>query len=312
MLNTKLEKQILGFLPEKGSVSGGELFEEFGKQYFVLWRTTTNSEKLANHHYGQYYLRIDAKIEGFARLSPSILRNFLTYSRVSRIEDIEAAVKEGKRHRQIHRDISEKKRKIARKILDETLGSDLLGRVGVLIAGDVCRDMAHEVPRPERYSGEMVKGSDIDLVLIMAAEDAGLREELENRLLEAKSIYLRHPDLREEIDFVVNSVSHYQNAVEFKTPSQMISCKSALEGQMLAGTRGIIEKTTAVLSKADIPLKVLSMTELAFSERLQAVELLRKDPDAIHATKERRLFYFSDEIWEFMFDEVWEFMQDKD
>jgi len=54
------------------------------------------------------------------------------------------------------------------------------------------------------------------------------------------------------------------------------------------------------------------MTELAFSERLQAVELLRKDPDAIHATKERRLFYFSDEIWEFMFDEVWEFMQDKE
>jgi len=312
MLNTKLEKQILDFLPANGSVSGGELFEEFGKKYFELWRTTTNSQRLANHHYGQYYLRIDAKIEGFARLSPSILRNFLTYSRVSRIEDIEAAVEEGKIHRKIHRDISNKKREIAKQMLKESLNDDLLARIGVLIAGDVCRDMAHEVPRPERHSGEMVKGSDIDLVLIMGDEDAGLREEVESRLLEAKSIYLRHPALREEIDFVVNSVDHYKAVSVFEEPVQMISCKSALEGQMLVGNQEIIEKTRTVLSKANIPGKVLDMTELAFSERLQAVELLRKDPDAIHATKERRLFYFSDEIWEFMFDEVWEFMQDKE
>ena len=226
MLNTKLEKQILDFLPANGSVSGGELFEEFGKKYFELWRTTTNSQRLANHHYGQYYLRIDAKIEGFARLSPSILRNFLTYSRVSRIEDIEAAVEEGKIHRKIHRDISNKKREIAKQMLKESLNDDLLARIGVLIAGDVCRDMAHEVPRPERHSGEMVKGSDIDLVLIMGDEDAGLREEVESRLLEAKSIYLRHPALREEIDFVVNSVDHYKAVSVFEEPVQMISCKS--------------------------------------------------------------------------------------
>ena len=44
------------------------------------------------------------------------------------------------------------------------------------------------------------------------------------------------------------------------------------------------------------------MTERAFSERIGTMERLRKDPDVIGHARERRLFYFSDEIWEFMLD----------
>jgi hypothetical protein len=302
MLDIKLEKKILDFIPDGSSVSGSELFGEFGTQYFELWLAATNSSSLASHHYGQYYLRIDAKIEGYARLSPSILRNFMTYSRISRVGDLDKAVEEGRKHRKIHRDISQKKRSIAVKMLEETLDNDLAKRVGVLIAGDVCRGMAHEVPRPERYSGEMVKGSDIDLILIMQDEDEVLRKDLEDRLLEAKALYLKHPALREEIDFVVNSVPHYQKSGVFETPSQMISCKAALEGQLIYGSREIIESFRGVLSQFDVHRKVLGLTELAFSERLQAVELLRKSPNAINNKKTRQLFYFSDEIWEFMYD----------
>lgn len=306
MADNKLETAILDFLPEGGSASGQELFSQFGNKYFELWRTTTNSLRLASCHFGRYYLRVDANIDGYARLSPSILRNFLTYSRVSRLTDFKHALVEGQKQRQLHHNMSDKKRQIAVRMLDETLGPDLLKRVGILIAGDVCRGMAHEVPRPERASGEIVNGSDIDLILVMETEDTALRQELESRLLKAKSIYLRHPALREEIDFVVNSVAHYQTVGVFETPKQMISCKAALEGQVIAGNRQIIEDTRAVLTTSDIPRKVLDMSERAFSERLHAVERLRKNPDAIHQPKERHLFYFSDEIWEFMLDDVWE------
>ncbi|VAV97378.1 hypothetical protein MNBD_ALPHA06-83 [hydrothermal vent metagenome] len=303
MFDQKLEQKILDFLPEHGSVSGAELCEAFGQRYFELWRICMNSELLCNTYYARHYLRIDAKLPGFARLSPSILRNFLTYTCISTLPNLQNAIEEGEAKRQIHRDISEKKRTTALRIIEETFDADLLKRVAILIAGDVCRNMAHEVPRPERASGEIVKGSDIDLILVIETEDTELRDELENRLLETKAIYLRHPALREEIDFVVNSLPHYQTVGSFETPSQMISCKTGLESQFLAGNRLLAVDMRSILTSADIPRKVLDLSERAFSERMHTVERLRKNPDAIHEQHERRLFYFSDEVWEFMLDE---------
>lgn len=302
MFDRELETQVLDFIQDRGSVLGVELAEAFDRKYFELWRLTQNSAKIYTTHFSRWYLRVDAEVEGYARLSPSILRAFLTYTRFSTLENIEQAQHDARKQRKFHVAVSEKKRQIARDLLDEFIPEELLSRIGVLIAGDVCRDMAHEVPRPERSTGEMVKGSDIDLIFVIGADDKALCNELDTILLEAKNVYLRHPAYREELDFVVNSLDHYRRVSVFETPKQMISCKAALEGQYLADDRELIMQAREILLRADIPRKVLDLSERAFSERLQSVERLRKNPEWINSPQEKRFFYFSDEIWEFMLE----------
>jgi hypothetical protein len=299
MLDTELEAEILEILNNQDSVLGVDIATALGNRYFEIWRTCHNSSKIYSTPFGHYYLRIDKKIEGLARLSPSILRDFLTYTRISALEKFEKALGDAAKSRQEHVHISDEKRSIARQIIAETLPDDILAHTGVLIAGDVCRNMAHLVPRPERTTGKLVRGSDIDLIFIIEKEGP-LRAEIEGRITEAKAIYLQHPALREELDFVVNTLDHYREASIFKGVHDMISCKAALEGQHLAGSKTILQKSTDILLRAQIPRKVIKLTEKAFSDRLQAMERLRKDPNVIGMPRERRLFYYSDEIWEFM------------
>lgn len=299
MLDKNLENEILDILDSHSSVLGVNIAEALDNRYFEIWRTCHNSSKIYSTPFGHYYLRIDKKIEGLARLSPSILRDFLTYTRISTLENFEKAVNDAQNSRQEHVRISDEKRDIARQIIAETLSPDILKRTGILIAGDVCRNMAHLVPRPERSSGKLVRGSDIDLIFVIK-EDDGLKSEIEERISEAKAIYLQHPALREELDFVVNTLEHYRSVSNFKGVHNMISCKAALEGQYLAGSEEILKQSTDILLRAQIPRKVIKLTEKAFSDRLRAMERLRKDPDVIGLPREKRLFYYSDEIWEFM------------
>lgn len=299
MLDEVLEAQILEILSGKSSVLGVEIAEALDNRYFEIWRTCHNSSKIYSTPFGHYYLRIDKKLDGLARLSPSILRDFLTYTRISTLENSENAVRDAQNSRNEHVRISEEKRQIARQIINETLPPEILEHTGVLIAGDVCRNMAHLVPRPERSTGKLVRGSDIDLIFVIK-EDGSLKTEIEDRITEAKAIYLQHPALREELDFVVNTLAHYREASAFKEVPHMISCKAALEGQYLAGAKAMVQQSTAILLQAQIPREVIKLTEKAFSDRLLAMERLRKDPNVIGLPRERRLFYYSDEIWEFM------------
>ncbi len=302
MLDKVLEAEILEILTNQSSVLGVELAEALGNRYFEIWRTCHNSGKIYSTPFGHYYLRIDKKIEGLARLSPSILRDFLTYTRISTLANFEQAVGDAEISRQEHVRISDEKRDIAKQIIDEILSPEILERTGVLIAGDVCRNMAHLVPRPERTTGKLVRGSDIDLIFVIEQDD-GLKAEIEGKISEAKAIYLQHPALREELDFVVNTLDHYREVSNFKGAHNMISCKAALEGQYLAGSKSMVQQSTDILLRAQIPRKVIKLTEKAFSDRLHAMERLRKDPDVIGLPRERRLFYYSDEIWEFMLSE---------
>ncbi len=299
MLDKDMEAQILQILDGKSSVSGVEIAEKLDNRYFDIWRTCHNSAAIYTTPFARYYLRIDEKIEGLARLSPSILRDFLTYNRVSTLGNFEQALDDAERARQEHVRISEQKRQIARQAVSEALSADILNRTGVLIAGDVCRNMAHLVPRPERSTGKLVRGSDIDLIFVIE-KDEELKAEIEEKISEAKALYLQHPALREELDFVVNTLDHYRRVSRFQDAHDMISCKAALEGQYLAGSKDILQQSTAILLQAQIPRKVIKLTEKAFSDRLRAMERLRKDPDVIGLPRERRLFYYSDEIWEFM------------
>jgi hypothetical protein len=76
----KLEGRIIRLVGERGPLTGAEISAVADGDSLMLWRTCRLSRNLEVLSIGQRYLRLDRNIDGFARLSPSILREFLTYS----------------------------------------------------------------------------------------------------------------------------------------------------------------------------------------------------------------------------------------
>jgi hypothetical protein len=75
-----VEERVVRLLKERGPVIGAELREALGDDGFGQWKMCMRSPRLATRRVGRRYLRLDRKVEGYARLSPSILREFLTYT----------------------------------------------------------------------------------------------------------------------------------------------------------------------------------------------------------------------------------------
>ena len=75
-----VEESIVRVVEERGPLTGSELREALGSAGFAHWKACMQSSRLVVRRVGRRYLRIDRKVEGYARLSPSILREFLTYS----------------------------------------------------------------------------------------------------------------------------------------------------------------------------------------------------------------------------------------
>ena len=85
------ETRIVRVVEQHGPLTGAELLAALppagdvtpprpGAHVFDCWRATMRSSRVAVERVGTRFLRLDRRVEGFARLSPSILREFLTYS----------------------------------------------------------------------------------------------------------------------------------------------------------------------------------------------------------------------------------------
>ena len=120
------------------------------------------------------------------------------------------------------RDINANKLRLASRVLDEVVakitpeeaGADLFA---VLVAGDLVFEMAHEAPRPERSTGQMVRGSDIDLVVILDdSAPAALEQRLDETIYQQKYRYLINPSLREEIDYTIKRLALVREQVAFE------------------------------------------------------------------------------------------------
>ncbi|MDI6654337.1 MAG: hypothetical protein QME59_00410, partial [Candidatus Hydrothermarchaeota archaeon] len=159
-------EEILSIL-EKGPLTGRELYELTGIEIFELWRRC-NSEDLTIKKVGRHYLRFDKDVGGYARLSPAIQREFLTYSVIGLKKD-EAKVRQKARKLDLEiKKISRRKFKLAKGAVAE-IAKKLTGvqtQTCFIIGGDVAIGMAHSNPRPERSTGELVAGSDLDIIVI--------------------------------------------------------------------------------------------------------------------------------------------------
>lgn len=300
-----MEERIVRLIEGKGPLTGSEIRDSLREKNFLLWRTCCLSENLHQHIFGTRYLRLDQRVDGYARLSPSILREFMTYTVVG-VAGARQAI-ERRAERMVHhiREVSRAKLALAHAIV-AGIQSRLVDRwpreerVCFIIAGDIVYEMAHDVPRPEVSTGELVNGSDIDLVVVADNRVPNdFLQELDQAIYQEKYRTLISPSMREELDYVVKNMERVEEQLRFDTFKRMVACKILQEGALLFGSRSLFEKIKARLVESGVEAKLNEMESQARVFRRQAQEhLLHNDPTRI-IREDLHLFYTSEEREEF-------------
>jgi len=151
--------------------------------------------------------------------------------------------------------------------------------------------MAHDVPRPERSTGKLVKGSDIDLVVI--ADDQtpdDLMKRLDDAIYQEKYRLLISPHVKEEIDYIVKKVVRVKEQIRFETFKHMVACKILHEGTLLHGSEDLFRDVKAMLLQTGVVDKINALEKRAKIFRRDAEEyLLREAPKKI---RDETLFLF--------------------
>ncbi|MBP1595979.1 MAG: hypothetical protein H6Q05_1356 [Acidobacteria bacterium] len=266
----------MNLLRETGPQTGWQLLEKTRMEALPLWQMCRQAAELRIACVGKRFLRLDRNVEGYARLSPSIRREFLTYT-VLGLEN-QAAEIEAKAQglKQEIREISRAKFDLAREAMDDTVRSlpewkSVQQQICFIIAGDISYGMAHAVPRPEVSTGRMVRGSDLDIVVI--AEDSVDRmalKALDDAILKKKYFLIVHPDYQEEIDYLVKNISRVRQQLAFDTFPHMVASKIIHEGAFLYGSAGVFEAVKSMVGEFGVPAKLALLEEHAGEERREA------------------------------------------
>jgi len=300
-----MEAEIIGLIEEKGPLTGSEILDATGSEGLILWRICRLSKNLVVRAIGTKYLRLDRRIEGFARLSPSILREFLTYSVVGRsVRDPALGQKANEIALHIEA-VSRAKSELAYNVvsaLADGLGNEIPAdnQVCFIIAGDIVYNMAHDVPRPERSTGKLVKGSDMDLVIVVDDQfPKSSMERMDEAIYKEKYRLLITPHLREEIDYIVKSLERVREQVRFDTFKHMVACKLLQEGTLLYGSEEVFHTLKTMLRDHGVTQKLKELESKARIFRKEAEDyLLTEDPQKIRE-ESLNLFYPTEESEEF-------------
>lgn len=295
------EEGVLDILDREGPLTGGELFALRAGDRFLLWRTCATSRRLRLERVGRRYLRLDERVPGYARLSPSILREFLTYTVVG----AEGAPK-GEKVAALAsslREIGDRKMAIAAKAMKSAMDAVAPAWSGsrdpcFVLAGDIAYGMAHAEARPERSTGKLVSGSDLDIVAVVDdSTPERLVELLDESIYREKRALLLDPSLRQEIDYVVKRVSKFEEQLRFDSFKRMVACKIMKEGLFLEGDRALFDELKLMLEESGVGSRLERMEEKAASERHEAESILER-ADSMSPECER-LFYSVQESEEF-------------
>ena len=300
-----MEENIIALIREKGPLTGSEILENTGADSLFLWKTCKGSCKLLICAIGTRYLRLDDRVEGLARLSPSILREFLTYSVIGLASDPLPAREKAAKILSHVEEVSKAKSQLAYSIVSSMANRleievPIQEQVCFIIAGDIVYNMAHDVPRPERSTGKLVRGSDMDLVVIADETfPAPLMNRLDDAIYQEKYRILMTPHIREEVDYVVKNMQKVQEQLAFDTFKRMVACKIMYEGTLLYGSDQIFHKVKSMLRDYGITAKLQVMEKQALRFRNQAESrLLAEDPEKSDRS-ETNLFYPAEESEEF-------------
>lgn len=300
-----MENKIISLIKDKGPLTGAEIWEIVGGDGLILWRTCKLSQDLAMRTAGTQYLRLDRRLKDFARLSPSIFREFLTYSVVG-LSGESNSLEERTRSVASHiEEVSRGKLDLAFLVvssLSSRLETErpLSDDACFIIAGDIVYNMAHDVPRPERSTGKLVNGSDMDIVVIMNDEcGEDLIRRLDDAIYQEKYRLLIAPHLREEIDYIVKDLTRVREQLRFDSFKHILACKILQEGTLLYGNEDIFHSVKAMLRDTGVTEQLEDLERRAKAFRKDAEEyLLGEDPEKIK-DESLYLLYPSDESEEF-------------
>ena len=277
--NIKQDK-IKSALHSSGPLTGSELNSVTGLDGLELWKECMFRSDLYVKSIARHYMRLDRRVKGYARLSPSIYREFLTYTVIgtqNQVKEVEAKADALKQH---IAKVSKAKYHLARSVISglaSKLDTELPieDRLCVIIAGDIVFDMAHDVPRPERSTGRLVNGSDMDLVVVvddLFPED--LRKRIDEAIFAEKYKLLVTPHIREEIDYVVKDLNKVKEQLQFDTFGRMVACKILHEGKLLFGSKALFNQIKELLENNGIVQKLHDLEQRAWQFRQQALKIL--------------------------------------
>ncbi len=306
---SQLGESIAELIRVKGPLTGAEIQEHIKGDSLTLWQMCHSSSALEIRTLGRQYLRLDSQVEGYARLSPSILREFFTYSVMGLVGEPESLERRGLEVASRIEAISREKYELARRFIggirERFKGDRPDGgpedQLCVILAGDVVYGMAHRVPRPEHSTGRLVDGSDIDLVVILAddvPDDFVAR--LDEAIYQDKYMTLVAPSVREEIDYVVKKMARVDEQLRFDTFKRMVACKILHEGMLLHGSPAMFNDIKSRLQAQGIARKLEDLEAQARVSRQAGREyLLRHCLVGTMSSEVRKLFYSAEEHGEF-------------
>ncbi|MEE9594605.1 MAG: hypothetical protein V3V92_04320 [Candidatus Hydrothermarchaeales archaeon] len=279
-----------------GPLLGKDLYRSTGISIFELWRTSHIEFEIAR--VGNRYLRFDRNVDGYARMSPAIEREFSTYSVIGLKGDTEAIASRARSLEQDIKAISSRKMRVAENSIKRaTAGLNPKGMCCV-IGGDVPLGMAHDAPRPEKSTGKLVAGSDLDLVVIVTdAMPENSLDDLDERLYKEKFSLLKNPHRKEELDYLVKRFSRVKEQARFDSFESMVACKILNEGKLLYGDAELYESVIHLLDENAIPSKLVELKKIATVRRHDAEEYLLKK-GSIAQEEYMKLFTTSEEFGE--------------
>lgn len=277
----ELEKIIA----DDGPLTGAQLLERVRMEVLPLWQMLHRMDGVRWERAGRRYLRLDREVEGYARLSPSIRREFLTYTLIGNERQAEALVARKQMLQQEIQRISRTKFNLARETVSDIVQAlpgweALKERVCFLIAGDITYDMAHAVPRPEKSTEKMVRGSDLDIIVV-ADDDVPANDlrALDDAMLKKKHFLLVHPEYQEEIDYIVKRLAKVRAQLMFDTFEHMVASKILDEGQLLLGSGRVFAEIKALVESTGAGAKIRQLEQQAEQRRAQAeAALMAADP----------------------------------
>lgn len=295
------EPDILEIFREDGPQTGWQLLDRSRLEALPLWQQLRQTPGVRFESVGKRYLRLDRDVDGYARLSPSIRREFLTYTVLGMEDQLALIHTRVQILRQEIQRISRTKFNLARQVMAAVAQAlpqweTLKSQVCFLIAGDITYDMAHAVPRPEVSTGRMVRGSDLDIISV--AEDGVSPEDLralDDAILRKKHFLLVHPDYQEEIDYLVKNLSKVRAQLAFDTFEHMVAGKILHEGQLLYGSPSVFRTIKKMVEESGVSGKIKLLEQQALKSRLEAEPaLLRADPNC-RSGEFYNLFYTREE-----------------
>ena len=93
--------------------------------------------------------------------------------------------------------------------------------------------------------------------------DAGLEEEIEAKLLEYKYFWLKHPQIAEELDFIVKTPAEIERQLRFETFQERIAMKILEESRPVFDSGAILERCKQALAASEVPARLAELEKKA-------------------------------------------------